>query len=298
MTAPATESCTIGVDVGATTIKSAIVDHGMIVGSTTCRTPNGSAKAVEDAIVASIETLQAQGLTTGGVGIGTPGWTSADRRTVIYSPNLPWRDEPVAEQVEERVQSPVVLENDANAAAWGEYRFGVARGASSMIAITLGSGVGGAIVLGGQLVRGRDGCAGEIGHTRRESGGRPCACGRSGCMENYVSGRALLRDGGFGPDYDCFAAGAAGETAALAVIAAFGRHLGIGLADSVLLLNPDVVVIGGGVAESFALFGKSAADALAGELGPNWAGAAPPIVAATLGSDAGRIGAADLARAT
>lgn len=281
---------TIGVDVGATTIKAAFVERdGTIMAEAERTTPQDRA-AIEDCIVAVVATLP----TAGAVGVGTPGWTTADGRCVVYSPNLPWRDEPLAERLEQRLGVPVRLENDANAAAWGEFRFGAGRDADGLVALTLGSGVGGALVVKRALVRGRHGCAGEIGHCVVETAGRPCACGRRGCAENYISGRALQRAlAELAVDSTDPAADA---QRADEVFAEFGRFVGLALADTVLLVNPDLVVIGGGVADSFDRFGGSATRSLAEALGANWQGLAPPIVPAQLGVKAGRIGSADLAR--
>lgn len=291
-------SPTVGVDVGATTIKAALVSAGGELLTTSRRpTPVDDPVAIDAAIVATVADV-ASAVVIGAVGVGTPGWTSSDRRTVVYSPNLPWRNEPLADRLADHLGVRVVLENDANAAAWGEFRYGAGRGVDSLVALTLGSGVGGSVIVNGALVRGAHGCAGEIGHCRQETGGRPCACGRQGCNENYASGRALTRRGveAIGADTDLFTAATAGDADALAVYREFGTYVGRALADPVLITNPGLVVIGGGVADAFGLFGAVAAEALVAELGPNWAGIAPPLVPAVLGGDAGMIGAADLAR--
>ena len=286
----------IGVDIGATTVKAAVVaPDGTIMRTAVRSTSLGSSEAVEADVAALLGELDHSDVV--GIGLGTPGWTSADRRTVVYSPNLPWHDEPLAERIEQRIGLPVVLENDANAAAWGEFRFGVARGTSSMIAMTLGSGVGGAVVVNGALVRGHHGCAGEIGHCVQQTAGRTCACGRIGCNENYASGRALVRRAAevIGTERDLFAEAAAGNAAALQVYTEFGTYVGRALADPIMLLNPDIVVIGGGVVAAFDLFAPAIHDALGEALGANWRAIAPPIAAASLGTDAGRVGVADLA---
>lgn len=288
----------VGVDVGATTVKAAAVGAaGAIAAFAERPTPDSSAE-IDECILDLVASLRDRCGPPLGLGVGTPGWTSADRRHVIYSPNLPWRNDPIADRLEQALQLPVVLENDANAAAWGEYRFGAGRDCTSIVLVTLGSGVGGAIVIDDTLIRGHHGCAGELGHALRETNGRPCECGRRGCMENYVSGRALVRRAVevLGPDADPHRAALDGDPRAVAVYAEFGEHLGRGLADDVMLVDPQLVVIGGGVAVSFAQFAPAARRALDDELGPNWRGIAPSIVVAQLGPDAGRIGVADLAR--
>jgi glucokinase len=296
MAVTACSGAAIGVDVGATTVKAAVVaPDGTIMGIAERWTSVTSSAAVEADIVAVLAELDQSDVV--GVGLATPGWTSADRRTVVYSPNLPWHHEPLADRIEQVVGLPVVLENDANAAAWGEFRFGVAKGTSSMIAMTLGSGVGGAVVVNGALVRGHHGCAGEIGHCIQETNGRPCACGRIGCNENYASGRALMRRAAelIGVGRDLVAEAKAARSAALQVYEEFGTYVGRALTDPILLLNPDIVVIGGGVVAAFDLFAPAIGSALSEALGPNWRGIAPPIAAASLGADAGRVGVADLA---
>jgi glucokinase len=288
----------VGVDVGATTVKAAAVSAGGAVALTVERPTPGSTAEIDQCILDLVRYISETQGPPLGLGIGTPGWTSADRRHVVYSPNLPWRDYPIADRLEQALQLPVVLENDANAAAWGEYRFGAGRGSTSMVLVTLGSGVGGAIVIGETLIRGHHGCAGELGHALRETNGRPCECGRRGCLENYVSGRALVRRAAeiLGPDVNLHRAALDGDPRAIAVYTEFGEHLGRGLADDVMLLDPQFVVIGGGVATSFEHFAPATRQALDDELGPNWRGIAPDVVVAELGPDAGRTGVADLAR--
>lgn len=288
----------VGVDVGATTVKAAAVGAAGDVAASLERPTPGSGAEIDECILDLVGSLSDAYGPPLGLGIGTPGWTSGDRRHVVYSPNLPWRNDPIADRLEQALQLPVVLENDANAAAWGEYRFGAGRGSTSIVLVTLGSGVGGAIVIGDTLIRGHHGCAGELGHALRETNGRPCECGRRGCMENYVSGRVLVRRAAevLGPDTDLHRAALDGDPRAVDVYVEFGEHLGRGLADDVMLLDPQFVVIGGGVALSFEQFAPATRRALDDELGPNWQGIAPSIVVAELGSDAGRIGVADLAR--
>lgn len=293
-------SLTYGVDVGATSVKAAAVTpNGRIVAEAQLGTPLDSSDAVARTIEESVSAVRAKAPGGVSIGVGTPGWTSADRRRVVYSPNLPWREEPLADRLEMFTGLPVVLENDANAAAWAEFRFGGARSATSMVALTLGSGVGSAIVVGGRLLRGAHGCAGEIGHCVIVTGGLPCACGRIGCMENYCSGRSIDRDAvdvlGSGVSVH-EAAREGGDPRARSIYRAFGRRIGRGLANICLTVDPELVVIGGGASESFEWFGEAMRTALLDELGPHWAGIAPDIVAAELGTSAGRVGAADLAR--
>lgn len=291
---------TLGLDVGATTIKgAAVTDDGQIVARDTVATPSeGTSLEIEDAIVACIETLRAEQPDSDAVGIAAAGWIGADRRSVVYSANFPaWKDEPLAARLEERTGLPVVMENDANAAAWGEFRFGAGAGSDSMAAMTLGSGVGGALIVNGRLVRGHRGAAGEIGHSVMITDGYPCNCGRKGCMENYVSGRSIHRRAvPVIGDADLFALAQAGDEKALGLYREFGAFLGRGLANVTMLVDPERVVVSGGVAEAFDLFVDAAVEAMALELGPSWSGLVPAFALGTLGTDAGRLGAADLAR--
>jgi len=291
---------TLGLDVGATTIKGAAVeDDGTIIARHDVSTPSeGTSLEIEDAIVACISALRSTATGVDGIGLAAAGWIGADRRSVVFSANFPsWKDEPLVDQLEQRTGLPVVMENDANAAAWGEFRFGGGAGTQSMVAMTLGSGVGGALVVNGELVRGHQGAAGEIGHSVMITGGHPCNCGRNGCMENYVSGRSVnRRAAAVVGDADLYALARSGDERALGLYAELGGFLGRGLANVAMLVNPERVVVSGGVAEAFDLFVEPARAAMADELGASWAALVPDFVAGTLGPDAGRLGAADLAR--
>ena len=291
---------TLGLDVGATTIKGAAVsDSGTIMTRHTVPTPSeGSSADLEDAIVTCLKALRTIAPSADAVGLAVAGWIGADRRSVVFSANFPsWKEEPLVQRLEARVGLPVVMENDANAAAWGEFRFGAGAGTDSMAAITLGSGVGGALIVNGALVRGFQGAAGEIGHSVMITNGYPCNCGRSGCMENYVSGRSINRRAlPVLSDQDLYPLALRGDERALALYTELGRYLGQGLANVVMLINPERVVVSGGVAEAFELFADAATEAMRVELGPSWRALVPEFAVGTLGSDAGCLGAADLAR--
>src|SRR5439155_27015511 len=130
------------------------------------------------------------------IGIGAAGWIDAKRSTVLFAPNLAWRNEPLCDEIARHVPVPVVVENDANAAAWAEFQFGAAADATeSMVMFTVGTGIGGSLVLGGELLRGAYGIAGELGNVTAVPDGRPCGCGKRGCIEQYASGNALVRFG-------------------------------------------------------------------------------------------------------
>ena len=181
---------TIGVDIGGTSVRAGVVDrHGNILDTARAPTPAGES-ALEDAIVSAISGLTARHRVTG-VGLAVAGFVATDRRTVMFAPHLAWRDAPVADRIAKRLKLPVVLEHDANAALLGEHRFGAARGARVALLVAIGTGIGGGLLLGGELFRGAYGVAPELGHLRLVPGGRACPCGKQGCWERYCSGTAL-----------------------------------------------------------------------------------------------------------
>lgn len=290
----------LGLDVGATTVKGAVVaGGGEILARHSVPTPSaGSSRDIEDAILSCVDQLRTASAFVSSIGLAAAGWIGPDRRSVVFSANFSaWQDEPLVDRLEQRTGLSVVMENDANAAAWGEFVFGAGVGATSMVAITLGSGVGGALIVNDQLVRGHHGGAGEIGHSVMITGGYPCACGRHGCMENYVSGRSINRRGQpvFG-EADLHQLALRGDERAIELYREFGTYLGQGLANVMMLVNPQRVVISGGVAVAFDLFVDAAVTSMTAELGPHWRGLVPEFVVGQLGHDAGVLGAADLAR--
>jgi predicted NBD/HSP70 family sugar kinase len=185
---------TIGVDVGGTKIAAGVVDEtGTILARTRVPTPADPQWAV-GAIADAVKELRAEYNVTA-VGVGAPGYIDRNRSTVIMAPNINWENEPLKARIEDLVDLPTVIENDANAAAWGEFRFGAAVAHEDMIMITVGTGIGGGIVIDGRMHRGSFGVAGEIGHLNMVPDGLPCGCGGKGCWEQYASGRALRRYG-------------------------------------------------------------------------------------------------------
>lgn len=309
---------TIGVDVGGTKIAAGVVDAtGRLLQKVRIRTPAATAESVEDGIVEAVLQLKA-GHEVSAVGVAAPGFVDAQRTTLRFTPNLPMADRPLRATIGPRVGLPVVVENDASAAAWGEYRFGGGRGVMDVVLLTVGTGLGGGIVLDGRLLRGAFGIAGEFGHVRIVPGGLPCGCGNRGCWEQYTSGRALIRQAHAlarsdpqraarllelaGGEVEAIGgamitqAAQKGDLAAIDLLAELGRWLGEGIADIADVLDPAVVVIGGGVSEAGELLLEPARKAYRESLS---AGRHRPhlvIRAAELGNDAGLIGAADLAR--
>ena len=250
--------------------------------------------------------------------MGAAGLVDETRSVVRFAPNLGWREQPLRQLLEAATDLPVVVENDANAAAWAEYRFGAARGRDDVVMVTVGTGIGGALILGGQLYRGGFGLAGEIGHLVLDPDGPPCGCGRRGCWEQFASGNALLRDAraraaddrvgaklllSLGDGTPEGVAGAhittaakRGDPVALAVFAHAGYWLGRGMAELAAVLDPRCYVVGGGVSEAGDLLLAPARAAFAEHL--MGSGVRPPaeILIAELGNLAGLVGAADLAR--
>ncbi len=309
---------TIGVDVGGTKVAAGVVDPaGRIVEKLKRVTPAARADTAIEVIAGVVNELQARH-DVDAVGIGTAGFVDQARSTVLFAPNLAWRDEPVKKRVEARIGRPVVVENDANAAAWAEVRRGAARGQQHVVMITVGTGIGAGIVIDGHLYRGRFGSAGEPGHYRVVPDGRLCGCGNRGCWEQYASGNALVAEardfarrepeaaarlleiGGGSPDgIDGPAvtrAAREGDMVAIRCFEIIGNWLGAGLADLAAILDPGCFVIGGGVSEAGDLLLKPARAAYENGLTGRSHRKLADVRLAELGPDAGLIGAADLAR--
>jgi glucokinase len=317
-------SVTIGVDIGGTKIAGGLVDDaGSVLARARRDTPARDSAEVVEAIVAVVGELvsAASSLRTGdveAVGLGAAGFVDETRQIVRFAPNLAWEEEHLAAAVSARCALPVVVENDANAAAWGESRFGAGHGRDEVITVTVGTGIGGGIVSGGSLVRGAFGMAAEFGHLVRVPGGILCGCGRRGCWEQYGSGNALVREArdlaadrrgdagvllGFGdgtPEgvsgQHVTLAARQGDPVALEAFSRIGRCLGEGLADLAALFDPAVLIIGGGVSEAGDLLLAPARAAFLDSLPARAHRPIAEVLAATLGNDAGVVGAADLAR--
>ena len=309
---------TIGVDVGGTKIAAGVVDEsGAVLAHERADTPATDVAAVARVITDLVKCF-ASAHRVAAVGIGAAGFVDAARSTVIFAPNLAWRNEPLKEEVQHRTDLPVVVENDANAAAWAEFRYGAASDAADMLCVTVGTGIGGGIVSGGQLYRGASGIAAEVGHVRVVPNGLRCTCGNAGCWEMYGSGRALVRAaqervrsgstraaalagrcGGrpeqlTGPMVT--AAAAAGDQLAGDLVADLGRWLGEGIASLVAVLDPAVVVVGGGLSETGELLLAPTREAMAANITGRGHRPDVELRLAALGNRAGLVGAADLAR--
>ena len=308
----------IGVDVGGTKVAAGVVDEkGTILAKARRPTPSAYPRDVEQTIADLVTELRV-GHEIFAIGIGAAGFVDAERSTVLFAPNLAWRDEPLREEVSKLVGLPVVVENDANAAAWGEYRFGAGQGQADLVCITVGTGIGGGIVLSGRLYRGRFGVGAEFGHMQAVPDGRPCGCGQRGCWEQYCSGRALVRaarekvqagaagierllelGGGTAEGIEGLEvtkAAQEGDPAAIACFDEIGHWLGQGMADLAAVLDPGCFVVSGGVAEAGELLLAPARAAFAERLTGGTHRPHAEILLAALGNEAGMVGAADLAR--
>lgn len=309
-------SLTIGVDVGGTKIAAGIVDEKGVIGPRARRdTPSQDPAAIVDTIIeVTLELAAMQHVDA--VGVGSAGFVDSARSRVLFAPNLAWRDVPVRDRVATATGLPAVVENDANAAAWGEFRFGAAEDVDDMVLLTIGTGVGGGLVLGGEIYRGAHGVAAEIGHMRVVPDGHLCGCGLRGCLEAYASGTALVREARAAADLPSAerllsmaggdpqgitgpmvtAAAAAGDELAIVLINQLARWLGEAMGSFTALFDPAVFVIGGGVSAAGDLLLGPAEEALRKQITGGGHRPEPEIRLAMLGNDAGVIGAADLAR--
>ena len=303
----------IGIDLGGTNIKGGLVTGaGQILEEKNVPTEvSGGVEHVLSRMAGVIRYLiQSAGkIPVKGAGIGFPGQLSVKKGLYFSGPNLPgWNNVPVVFELEKRVGIPVVIDNDANLAALGEYAFGGGKGVSEMLLVTLGTGVGGGIILNGQLYHGVTDAAGEIGHTSIHMEGWRCACGRAGCLEAYVGTQGILRrlkerlETGVESvlrkqpfetitPKDIGMAGVAGDAVAVQVLKETGEILGFGLANLANILNIEKTVIGGGIANAGALILRPAAESLHRESLPVVSQGCT-LVKAELGNKAGLVGAA------
>lgn len=312
----------IGIDAGGTKVAGALVDcagEGRILARSLAAMPAASARAAAQTCVVVARDLAARPEAqeaVAAVGIGAAGMVDLDG-VLRFAPNVAWREVPLAGLVGGALGIPAHADNDANVAAWGEFRFGAGRGSRDMLLLTVGTGIGGGIVSEGRLIRGAHGFAAEVGHIIVEPGGPPCGCGNHGCWEQVASGRAIDRLGRATAARDASSllatlaggdpeavrgthvteAARRGDPAAVETLAEVGRRLGQGIAGLVNVLDPDVVVIGGGAAATGDLLLDPARQAFRAAVEGRAHRPDVPIVEAALGDDAGVVGAADLALA-
>lgn len=310
----------LGIDLGGTNVAAAVVTpSGAIIGRASLPTPRGAAQVVNCMAQAARAAAQAAGTSlqdVAAVGVGSPGTIQPDTGMVKYWSKLDFNDVPLADMLSAQLDRPVLLENDANAAALGEFAAGAGRGSSSMVAITLGTGVGGGAVLDGRLYTGFNYAGMEVGHFVIEYGGRLCTCGRRGCFEAYCSATALIKRtrelmeqhpesllwrlaqgslehvNGRTP----FDGAARGDFTALQIIDEYVSYLGCGVASLVNIFQPEIFCIGGGPsAQGENLMGPVREILQREDYARNQA-RRTRLVRATLGNDAGIIGAALLSR--
>lgn len=313
-------SYTIGIDVGGTKVLGGVVDEaGTILATARKDTPRQGGSALTQTIADTAKELMAQ-YEVSSVGVSAAGFVSSDRKTMLATPNIAdWNGVDLDYELTQLIGLPVVIENDANAAAWGEAKFGAGRSQDHMMMLTVGTGIGGGIVVNGNLYRGAFGIAAEFGHLRVVPDGHLCGCGARGCFEQYASGNALLRhareaisaspeiarnllsrgDGTVGglTGKAITEAAREGDPVALAAFNTTGQWLGAGIASLSVLLDPACVVIGGGVIDAGEILLKPTRESLERTMPFAGKHPYPTLIAAELGNEAGLVGVADLARA-
>ena len=307
----------IGIDIGGTKIAGALVDsEGQIVREARVPTPAKDIDALVDSVVGLINELS-EGHRVLGAGVAAAGFVDAEQANVIYATNLTGRNEPLKAKLEKFIDIPVIIENDANAAAWAEYRYGAGRGYKHMTMLTIGTGVGGAIITNSKMLRGGFGVAAELGHMRIVPNGRPCACGAKGCFEQYASGTALLRaakelaasgevegarlhelqqQAGELTGAQVYQAITEGDAGALRILGELGTWIGETVASLSAILDPEVVVIGGGVSQAGDLLLDPIKKAFLANMPAQGFRPELEIKTAEFVNDAGVVGAADLVR--
>ena len=311
-------SYTVGVDVGGTKIAAGLVDEqGQLVARDRTESPATDPVAIVNTIGALVRSLVGSNEVEA-VGVCAAGFVDKERAMVVFAPNLAWRDEPLRDHLQAELDLPVVVENDANAAAWGEFTFGAGEDVEDLLMLTIGTGVGGGVVIDGELTRGGFGMGGEVGHIQMVPNGVKCGCGNLGCLESYGSGSALLRvtrelavedppaaarvlelasddvDRIEGPMVT--EAARAGDQFAIERLAELGDWIGQGVATLTAVLDPNVVVIGGGVSEAGQLLLDPIRSSFESHVTVRNHRPLLELRQAQLGNAGGTIGVADLAR--
>jgi len=312
-------SLTVGVDVGGTKVLGGVVDaSGKVLATSRRDTPREGGNELTRTIAeVALELMQSHSVSA--VGVSAAGFVSSDRKTMLATPNIAdWNGVQLDLELTKLIGLPVVIENDANAAAWGEAKFGAGRNQAHMMMLTIGTGVGGGIVVNSELYRGAFGIAAEFGHLRVVPEGHLCGCGARGCFEQYASGSALRRHAreaiSASPDLarNLLARGDGtidgltgqaiteaardGDSVALAAFQTTAQYLGAGIASLAVLLDPSCVVIGGGVIDAGEILLAPTREAMKRYMPFAGKHPYPEIVAAELGNEAGLVGVADLAR--
>jgi len=294
---------TLGIDIGGTKIAVARVSgEGQVLTSVSAPTPAGDPAALLEVVSDLVANLTAADVAPT-VGVACAAFMNETRDRVYLAPNIAWKDYPLRAELESVLERPVVIENDANAAGVAEFEHGAGRGSRSMMMLTIGTGVGGAVISEGTLLTGGFGVGAELGHVIVEPDGRLCGCGSRGCLEQYASGTALVREAAqllgrsVEPD-ELRELLAAGDPQAREALEFVARHIGRALVTLVAVLDPDVIVLGGGVSDAGAALTTPVHEEFARHYGPYSQRPVPRIVIASMGNTAGVVGAAALARST
>ncbi len=312
-------SNTIGIDVGGTKVLGGVVnENGEILTTARRDTPREGGRALTQTI-ADVANELLNEYQVDSIGVSAAGFISSDRETILATPNIAgWNGVNLDRELTQILSKRIVLENDANAAAWGEFKFGAGRGRSDLTLLTLGTGVGGGLILGGSLFRGAFGIGAELGHIRIVPEGHLCGCGIRGCLEQYASGSALLRHArqaiSASPDIarNLLARGDGtleglrgehitdaareGDSVALAAFNTMAGYLGAGIASLCAVIDPSCIVLGGGVIDAGEIFLGPTREAALRLIPFSGKHPYPEIIPAELGNGAGLVGVADLSR--
>jgi glucokinase len=310
---------TIGIDVGGTKVLGGVVSPtGEILETARRDTPREGGRALTQTI-ADVAIELSNSYPVDSIGVSAAGFISSDRQTILATPNIAgWNGVNLDDELTKILGKRIVLENDANAAAWGEFKFGAGRGRTDLMLLTLGTGVGGGLILNGSLFRGAFGIGAELGHIRIVPEGHLCGCGMRGCLEQYASGSALMRHTreaiSASPDLarNLLARGDGtqeglkgqhitdaardGDPVALAAFNTLAGFLGAGIASLCAVIDPSCIVLGGGVIDAGEIFLGPTRDAALRLIPFSGKHPYPEIVPAELGNSAGLVGVADLSR--
>ncbi|MGN0616517.1 ROK family protein [Ruminococcus flavefaciens] len=312
----------IGIDLGGTNIVAGVVDEEYNIiakASTKTNCPRPEKEIADDMARMALEAVKNANLTIDQIewiGVGTPGIANSETGIIEYSNNLGFKNTPMVKYIQETIDKPVFIENDANAAAYGEFVAGAAKGAKNAVCITLGTGVGGGIIIDGKIYSGSNFAGAEIGHTVIEVDGAQCSCGRKGCFEAYSSATGLIRmtKEAIAEHPDCIMAQSekekgkvtartsfdcmrAGDKYAKAVVDKYIKYLAAGITNTINIFQPDILCIGGGVCNEGDPLLLPMKELVAKEVYTRNSPKNTEIVIAKLGNDAGIIGAAFLGRA-
>ncbi len=313
----------IGIDLGGTNIVAGVVDENYNIvskASTKTNLPRPEKEIADDMVKVSLEAAKEAGISIDDiewVGVGTPGIANSEKGTIEYSSNLGFNNTPMREYIHAQIDKPVYIENDANAAAYGEFVAGAAKGAKNAVCITLGTGVGGGIIIDGKIYAGSNFAGAEIGHTTIDVHGPVCSCGRKGCFEVFSSATGLIRmtkeamaedkdtlmhkiaeeRGGKVSARTSFDAMKQGDKKAKEVVDTYIEYLAAGITNTINIFQPDILCIGGGVCNEGDTLLVPVKELIKKEVYSKNSPKNTEIVIAKLGNDAGIIGAAFLGRA-